>query len=81
MWEDSRNKNGGHWLFSLHKSQRTIDTGHYWLEILLSLIGEGFDEEISDSVNGAVLQVRAKFDKLAVWSADVHRAGNNIRIK
>ncbi|KAL3216298.1 hypothetical protein MRX96_006483 [Rhipicephalus microplus] len=80
MWEDGRNENGGRWLFSLNKSQRNTDLDNYWLEILLCLIGEGFDEEISDDVNGVVVQVRPKFDKVAVWTADVHRAGNNIRI-
>ncbi|XP_037270498.2 eukaryotic translation initiation factor 4E-like [Rhipicephalus microplus] len=80
MWEDGRNENGGRWLFSLNKSQRNTDLDNYWLEILLCLIGEGFDEEISDDVSGVVVQVRPKFDKVAVWTADVHRAGNNIRI-
>ncbi|KAL3193612.1 hypothetical protein MRX96_016959 [Rhipicephalus microplus] len=42
--------------------------------------GDGFEEDISGDVNGAVVQVRPKFDKLAVWTADVHRASNNIRI-
>lgn len=79
MWEDCRNKQGGRWLFNLNKSQRTTDLDNYWLEILLCLIGEGFDE-FSEDVCGAVVQIRAKLDKIAVWTADVRRADGNIKI-
>ncbi|KAH6939559.1 hypothetical protein HPB50_019514 [Hyalomma asiaticum] len=79
MWEDHRNKQGGRWLFNLNKSQRTTDLDRYWLEILLCLIGEGFGE-FSDDVNGAVVQIRPKFDKIAVWTADVRRTDGNIKI-
>ncbi|CAN7993694.1 unnamed protein product [Ixodes hexagonus] len=79
MWEDSRNKSGGRWLFNLNKNQRTADLDNYWLEILLCLIGEGFDE-FSDDVCGAVVQIRAKLDKIAVWTADVRHAEANIKI-
>ncbi len=33
------------------------------------LIGEGFDES-SDEVRGAVVQVRAKRDKIAIWTGN-----------
>ncbi|XP_077534029.1 eukaryotic translation initiation factor 4E1 isoform X1 [Haemaphysalis longicornis] len=79
MWEDCRNKQGGRWLFNLNKSQRTTDLDNYWLEILLCLIGEGFDE-FSEDVCGAVVQIRGKLDKIAVWTADVRRADGNIKI-
>ncbi|KAH7961131.1 eukaryotic translation initiation factor 4E-1A [Rhipicephalus sanguineus] len=79
MWEDHRNRQGGRWLFNLSKSQRTTDLDYYWLEILLCLIGEGFGE-YSDDVNGAVVQIRPKLDKIAVWTADARRSDGNIKI-
>ncbi|XP_049270267.1 eukaryotic translation initiation factor 4E-like [Rhipicephalus sanguineus] len=79
MWEDCRNKQGGRWLFNLNKNQRTTHLDNYWLEILLCLIGEGFDE-FSDDVNGAVVQVRNNLDKIAVWTTDVRRADGNVKI-
>ncbi|XP_064458492.1 eukaryotic translation initiation factor 4E-1A-like isoform X1 [Ornithodoros turicata] len=79
MWEDTRNKAGGRWLFNLNKNQRTTDLDNYWLEILLCLIGEGFDE-FSEDVCGAVVQIRTKLDKIAVWTADVRRGEANIKI-
>ncbi|XP_070954152.1 eukaryotic translation initiation factor 4E type 1B isoform X1 [Macaca nemestrina] len=44
MWEDSRNKRGGRWLVSLAKQQRHIELDRLWLETLLCLIGESFEE-------------------------------------
>ncbi|KAH6940421.1 hypothetical protein HPB50_027571 [Hyalomma asiaticum] len=79
MWEDCRNRQGGRWLFNLNKSQRTTHLDNYWLEILLCLIGEGFDE-CGDDVNGAVVQIRTNLDKIAVWTADVRRADGNVKI-
>lgn len=77
-WEDSRNKKGGRWLLSLNKSQRS-DLDGYWLEILLCLIGEAFDEQ-SDDVNGAVVNIRPKGDKLALWTADATRSDSSKKI-
>jgi translation initiation factor 4E len=38
-----------------------------WLEILLCLIGESFGEEDGNIVNGAVVSIRGKGDKIGVW--------------
>ena len=40
---------------------------------LLCLIGEAFDES-SDEVCGAVVNIRAKGDKLAIWTGDARKA-------
>ncbi|MXQ83713.1 hypothetical protein E5288_WYG002369 [Bos mutus] len=69
MWEDSRNKRGGRWLVSLTKQQRHIELDHLWLETLLCLIGESFGEH-SQEVCGAVINIRAKGDKIAVWTRE-----------
>jgi len=70
MWEDPRNKRGGRWVFAFGKknvSAKELD--EMWLEVLLCLIGEGFGEE-SDQVCGAVINIRPKMDKIAIWTND-----------
>jgi len=79
MWEDGRNKKGGRWLINLNKQQRHSDLDNFWLETLLCLIGEAFDEQ-SDDICGAVVNIRAKGDKLAVWTSDARNADNNLKI-
>uniref|UniRef100_A0A674C465 Eukaryotic translation initiation factor 4ea n=1 Tax=Salmo trutta TaxID=8032 RepID=A0A674C465_SALTR len=69
MWEDERNKRGGRWLITLSKQQRRADLDRFWLETLLCLVGEAFDDH-SDDVCGAVVNIRTKGDKLAIWTTD-----------
>ncbi|CAB0036223.1 unnamed protein product [Trichogramma brassicae] len=69
MWEDKANKQGGRWLINLDKKQRSTELDHFWLEILLCMIGEGFNE-YSDDICGAVVNVRTRTDKIAVWTGD-----------
>eukprot|EP00064_Thunnus_orientalis_P000242 superscaffoldBa00000012_g242 len=69
MWEDERNRRGGRWLITLSKQQRKADLDRFWLETLLCLVGEAFDD-YSDDVCGAVINVRAKGDKIAIWTTD-----------
>uniref|UniRef100_A0A3Q1ILV8 Eukaryotic translation initiation factor 4eb n=1 Tax=Anabas testudineus TaxID=64144 RepID=A0A3Q1ILV8_ANATE len=69
MWEDERNRRGGRWLITLSKQQRKSDLDRFWLETLLCLVGEAFDD-YSDDVCGAVINVRAKGDKIAIWTTD-----------
>ncbi|XP_015927153.1 eukaryotic translation initiation factor 4E [Parasteatoda tepidariorum] len=79
MWEDSRNKQGGRWLINVMKSQRSTDLNNYWLEILLLMIGEAFDE-CSEDVCGSVVQIRNKGDKIGIWTADVRHADAIMKI-
>uniref|UniRef100_A0A671FLZ0 Eukaryotic translation initiation factor 4E family member 1c n=1 Tax=Rhinolophus ferrumequinum TaxID=59479 RepID=A0A671FLZ0_RHIFE len=53
----------GRWLITLNKQQRRSDLDRFWLETLLCLIGESFDE-YSDDVCGAVVNIRTKGDKI-----------------
>ncbi|NWY12446.1 I4E1B factor, partial [Aphelocoma coerulescens] len=69
MWEDSQNKRGGRWLITLAKQQRHTELDRFWLETLLCLIGEMFDE-YSDEVCGAVINIRTKGDKIAIWTRE-----------
>lgn len=75
MWEDERNRLGGRWLVNLNKAQRSSELDRLWLETLLCLIGESFGED-SEQICGAVVNLRPKGDKLAVWTshADKHES-------
>lgn len=79
MWEDEGNRLGGRWLVNLSKSQRTSELDRLWLEVLLCLIGESFGED-SDQVNGAVVNIRPKGDKLAVWTGFADRQESVLKI-
>ncbi|XP_064605301.1 eukaryotic translation initiation factor 4E-like [Liolophura sinensis] len=79
MWEDTQNKEGGRWLINLNKQQRHTDLDNFWLETLLCMIGEAFDEQ-SEDVNGAVVNIRNKGDKLAMWTKDARRGDANVKI-
>jgi len=69
MWEDEKNKHGGRWLINLDKKQRMNSLDNFWLEVMLCLIGESFDDH-SQYVNGAVVSVRPKGDKIGMWLGD-----------
>ncbi|XP_040830367.1 eukaryotic translation initiation factor 4E type 1B [Ochotona curzoniae] len=79
MWEDSRNKRGGRWLMSLAKQQRHSELDRLWLETLLCLIGESFEEH-SREVCGAVLNIRTKGDKIAVWTREAENQAGVLHI-
>ncbi len=69
MWEDEMNRRGGRWLIKLDKKQRAANLDNFWLEVLLCLIGESFDGH-GPQVNGAVVAVRNKTDRIGIWLAD-----------
>jgi len=70
MWEDEANKLGGRWLINLDRKQRTAELDRFWLDIILCLIGEAFEN--SKDVCGAVVNIRAKGDKIGVWTANAN---------
>ena len=45
MWEDDYNKQGGRWLINLDKKQRNSCLDNFWLEVMLCLIGESFEDD------------------------------------
>lgn len=79
MWEDERNRLGGRWLVNLNKANRNNELDRLWLETLLCLIGESFGED-SDQVCGAVVNLRPKGDKLAVWTSHADRHDSVMKI-
>ncbi|XP_013201074.1 eukaryotic translation initiation factor 4E [Amyelois transitella] len=78
MWEDDANKMGGRWLISLERKQRTTDLDRFWLDVVLLLIGENFEHP--EEICGAVVNVRAKIDKIGIWTADTSKQHANIEI-
>ncbi|XP_076044468.1 eukaryotic translation initiation factor 4E-1A-like isoform X2 [Oratosquilla oratoria] len=79
MWEDERNKKGGRWLINLCKQQRSSELDNFWLEVLLLLVGESFEDH-SDDICGAVVNVRPKGDKIGVWTGDSKKPESILRI-
>eukprot|EP00040_Diaphanoeca_grandis_P003451 m.24964 g.24964 ORF g.24964 m.24964 type:complete len:213 (-) comp14818_c0_seq1:331-969(-) len=69
QWEDSRNKLGGKWQVITNRQQRErLNT--MWENTLLLLVGEQFAGKDNDQICGAVVQNRAKGDKLSIWTQD-----------
>ncbi|KAF6156254.1 hypothetical protein GIB67_030257 [Kingdonia uniflora] len=62
-WEDPECANGGKWSVA---SSRKSDLEAIWLETLMALIGEQFDE--SDEICGVVASVRQMQDRIALWT-------------
>lgn len=67
-WEDPECANGGKWSF-VSSSKGALD--NMWIETLMALIGEQFDD--SEEICGVVASVRQRQDKLALWT----KAANN----
>ncbi|XP_050235083.1 eukaryotic translation initiation factor 4E-2 [Mercurialis annua] len=61
-WEDPVCANGGKWTVTYSKGKS--DTA--WLNTLLAMIGEQFDH--GDEICGAVVNVRARQEKIAIWT-------------
>ncbi|KAL0368485.1 UNVERIFIED_CONTAM: Eukaryotic translation initiation factor isoform 4E-2 [Sesamum calycinum] len=62
-WEDPECTSGGKWTVTSSK-KANLDT--MWLETLMALIGEQFDE--ADEICGVVASVRQRQDKLSLWT-------------
>jgi hypothetical protein len=70
MWEDDANRRGGKLSMKLRKGMGSP----LWEEVLLAMIGEGFDGVApGEEVCGAVLSVRFHDETLSVWN----RSGDN----
>lgn len=78
MWEDPANRCGGRWVIQLSRKRHSGHLDASWLEILLCLIGETFGDD-GLHVNGAVISIRAKGDKIGVWLSDTSAADSVVR--
>ncbi|KAE9621960.1 putative translation Initiation factor eIF- 4e [Lupinus albus] len=62
-WEDPECANGGKWTVA---SNRKANLDTMWLETLMALIGEQFDD--AEDICGVVASVRQRQDKLSLWT-------------
>ncbi|CAH9137346.1 unnamed protein product [Cuscuta epithymum] len=62
-WEDPECANGGKWTV-ISSRKPNLDT--MWLETLMALIGERFDE--TEEICGVVASVRQRQDRLSLWT-------------
>ncbi|KDN43221.1 translation initiation factor eIF4e [Tilletiaria anomala UBC 951] len=66
MWEDRRNAKGGKWTLTLKATNNPALLDRSWMWLVLALIGEELDPH--DMITGAVVSVRAKGDRLSIWT-------------
>jgi len=80
-WEDFQNMPGGRWSVNSDRSNRGEggQLDNWWMEILLILIGEQA-EQYAGLVNGAVVNIKNKVDKLAIWLNDARDLGGVMEI-
>lgn len=65
-WEDPIFKNGGRWVVKLEKVKaQSLDD--LWLSLSLALIGEAFHDHGGELVCGAIVSVRSRASKIALW--------------
>ena len=68
-WEDVANREGGRWVIGgLDPALRSSQLDAMWVEAMLYLIGA--ESEHESLVNGAVVMVRNRGDKICVWCRD-----------
>lgn len=63
----------------MDKLKRNELLDHYWLELLMAIIGEQFEEH-GEHICGAVVNVRQKGDKVSLWTRDALKDDVNKRI-
>jgi len=65
-WEDRAFRQGGRWVIKLEKVKaQSLDD--LWLSLSLALIGEVFLEHGGEHVCGAIVSVRSRASKIALW--------------
>lgn len=70
MWEDPRNANGGRIVLNIDKKNVLSFLSKIWLNSLLFLIGSSYDDEESDNINGLVINVRTKLNRISLWTCN-----------
>ncbi|KAI6213459.1 hypothetical protein M3Y94_00152800 [Aphelenchoides besseyi] len=79
MWEDPQNVKGGRWFTVVDKHYRSVRLDELWLKLMMSVIGEQFDNQ-SKFICGAAVNLRQKGDKVALWTTDSSADKVNRRI-
>jgi translation initiation factor 4E len=96
MWEDEFNKHGGRWTYTVERRQPNLNNmsstniiAQVWLDVMLCLIGEGFDP-YGHLIGGGVCGIRGgrgqskgpdnMIAKVHIWTKDASNAEANIKI-
>ena len=66
-WEDPANTNGGQWRVGTPPSRKNL-LDQYWLDTILTTIGEGFMPDESDDIAGIVINIRKSGDRISIWT-------------
>jgi len=66
-WDDLSNRSGGRWVVNC--SRQGVDKD--WMEVSMAMVGQQFGEGQDMMVTGAVVSVRNRGDKVAVWVREV----------
>lgn len=64
MWEDPANANGGKWVLTMKNNPALLDRCWNWL--VMALVGEELED--GDEICGAVVSLRAKVDRIQLWT-------------
>jgi len=64
-WEDPRNEKGGKWVMEQQRNDdEPIDQA--WLNSILAMISETYED--SEDVNGCVISLRPKKNRISLWT-------------
>ncbi|EPS73245.1 hypothetical protein M569_01514, partial [Genlisea aurea] len=74
-WEDPECANGGKWTVACNKK---TNMDNIWVETLMALIGEQFDE--ADEICGVVASVRQRQDKISLWTKNAANEATQMSI-
>lgn len=66
-WEDPANSNGGEWRVVVPPSKPQL-LDQYWVNTLLTSIGEGFAPDDSDDIAGLVINLRRGGNRVNIWT-------------
>jgi translation initiation factor 4E len=66
-------------VLQVDKARRAELIDYYWLELLMAMIGEQY-EDLGAYICGAVVNVRTKGDKVSLWTRDCTKTDVNRRI-
>lgn len=75
-WEDPANENGGKWVLELPRTDNSLNK--VWMYTVLAMIGENFPD--SNEICGAVVSLRPKKNRLALWTRTAKDAETQRRI-
>ena len=78
-WEDKNNTDGGCWTFEVGDLAKGRVLNDLWLNTILSLIGEQYDED-GKSICGVVINLRKKGNRIQLWTRRARDKNVCIRI-